>query len=106
MTTEDLIQKFLDTGRYAFIKHTAKRSPEIRKLLRHEKVMIEGNEYGCLQELVVVKTAEYIREILPDCDIEVGLNGNDSILRIELTGEEKRKLTGSLYAFLEKNRCL
>lgn len=106
MTTEELIQAFLDAGRKAFTRHTAKRSPEIRKLLRHEDVTIDGNEYHCLQELVVVKTAEHIRNILPDCDIEVELNGNDSTLELELTPEEKRKLTSELYVFLKDNRCI
>lgn len=106
MTTEELIQSFIDAGRHAFISHTAKRSPEIRKLIRHETVVIDGNEYNCLQELVVVKTAEHIRNILPDCDLEVELNGNESTLNVELTPEEKRKLTSELYVFLKDNRCI
>ncbi len=106
MTTEDLIQSFLDAGRHAFSAYTAKRSPEIRKLLRHEKVIIDGNELSCLQELVVIKTAEHIRNILPDCDLEVELNGNESTLNVELTPEEKRKLTSELYVFLKDNRCI
>lgn len=102
MTTEEIIGRFLDEGRHALIAHTSKRSPEIRKLLRHESVTIEGTEYSCLQELVVVKTAEYIRGILPECEIEVILDGNDSTLNLELTPEEKRKLTGEIFAFIEK----
>lgn len=106
MTTEEIIERFLSEGRHAFIKHTSKRSPEIRKLLRHEPVVIEGVEYSCLQELVVVKTAEEIRNVLPDCDIEVDLDGNNSTLVLTLNDEEKRKLTSSLYVFLKENNCL
>lgn len=102
MTTEEIIGRFLDAGRHAFITKTAKKSPEIRKLLRHESVAIEGTEYNYLQELVVVKTAEFIRGILPDCDIEVVLNGNDSTLNLILTADEKRKLTTEMYAFVDK----
>lgn len=102
MTTEEIIERFLEEGRHAFKVHTAKRSPEIRKLLRHELVTIEGTEYSCLQELVVEKTAEEIRRILPDCDIEVILDGNDSTLNLTLTEEEKRKLTTEMYAFIDK----
>ena len=106
MTTEEIIGKFLEVGYHAFKTHTAKRSPEIMKLLRHESVIIEGTEYNYLQELVVVKTAEHIRSIIPDCEIEVVLDGNDSTLNLELTEEEKRRLTGSLYSFLKDNRCI
>ncbi|MBB5227405.1 hypothetical protein DYE50_01280 [Treponema ruminis] len=106
MTTEDLIQSFIDAGRHAFTSHTAKRSPEIRKLIRHEKVVIDGHEYNCLQELVVVKTAEHIRNILPDCELEVELDGNNSTLNVELTQDEKQKLTSALYVFLKENRCI
>lgn len=102
MTTEEIIGRFLNAGRHAFITKTAKKSPEIRKLLRHESVVIEGTEYNCLQELVVVKTAEFIRGILPDCDIEVVLDGNDSTLNLILTADEKRKLTTEMYAFVNK----
>lgn len=106
MTTEDLLAAFCEAGRHAFITHTAQRSPEIRKLLRHEPCVIEGTEYNCLQELVVVKTAEYIRSILPDCGIEVELDGNQSRIEVELTDEEKRKLTTELYVFLKTNKCI
>lgn len=106
MTTEDLIQAFFDAGRHAFIKTTSKKSSEVRKLLRHESVEIEGNEYTCLQELVVVKTAEHIRNLIPDCNIEVELDGNDSTLYVTLSDEEKRKLTTELYSFLSDNKCL
>lgn len=102
MTTEDIIERFLDEGRHAFMVETAKRSPEIRKLLRHESVIIDGTEYNYLQELVVVKTAEFIRGILPDCEIEVVLDGNDSTLNLILTADEKRKLTTEMYAFVDK----
>lgn len=102
MTTEEIIGRFLDAGRHAFITKTAKKSPEIRKLLRHESVVIEGTEYNYLQELVVVKTAEFIRKILPDCEIEVELDGNNSTLNLTLTEEEKRKLTTEMYAFVDK----
>jgi len=102
MTTEEIIERFFAEGRHAFKVYTAKRSPEIRKLLRHEAVIIEGTEYTYLQELVVVKTAEYIRTILPNCDIEVILDGNDSTLILTLNDDEKRKLTGELFAFIDK----
>lgn len=78
MTTEELIQSFIDAGRHVFTAHTAKRSPEIRKLIRHETVVIDGVE----------------------------LNGNDSTLNVELTQEEKQKLTSELYVFLKENRCI
>lgn len=106
MTTEELVETFLDEGRRAFIRHTAKKSPEIRKLLRHEVVVMNGVEFGCLQELVVYKTAEYFRQILPKCDMTVELDGNNSTIYLDLTDEEKRKLTQSLYVFLKQNKCL
>ena len=106
MTTEELLEAFCNAGRHIFTTQTSKRSPEIRKLLRHEPVMIEGVEYSCLKELVVEKTAEHIRSVLPNAEIEVELSGNDSTVTVDLTDEEKRKLTSSLYVFLKENNCL
>ena len=106
MTTEELVETFIQVGREALIKHTSKRCLEIRKLIRKEPVMIDGNEYNCLQELVVYKVAEEIRTILPECKIEVILDGNDSILNMTLTDEEREKLMSYMYVFLHKNKCL
>jgi hypothetical protein len=106
MTTEEIVEKFLEEGRKAFINTTSKKSPEIRALIRHEAVTIDGVEYNCLQELVVAKTADYIHAILPDCRIDVDLDGNDSSLSIELSDDERRKLTTALYVFLKDNRCI
>lgn len=106
MTTEKLIETILMEGRKAFLKKTQYESLEIRKLIRHEPVMIDGTEYNYLQELVVEKTAEFIQEILPDAEIEIELDGNNSTLSVELTEEEKRLLTSKLYVFLKTNRCI
>jgi hypothetical protein len=102
MTTEEIIERYIIEGYNALKTHTAKRSPEIRKLIRHEKVIVDGNEYSCLKEFAVERVAEEIRKILPDCEIEVLLDGNGSTLTVELTEEEKRKLTGEFYSFLNK----
>lgn len=102
MTTEEIIARYIDEGYNALRKHTSKRSPEIRRLIRHETVTIQGTEYSCLKEFAVERVAEEIRKILPEADIEVTLDGNDSTLKVELTEEEKRRLTTEFYAFLEK----
>lgn len=106
MTTEELVETFMQAGREALMKHTSNRCPEIRKLIRKEPVMIDGNEYNCLQELVVYKVAEEIRNILPECEIEVILDGNDSTLSMALTDGEREKLTSFMYVFLHKNKCI
>lgn len=102
MTTEEIIERYIDEGYNALKKHTAKRSSDIRKLIRHEPVIMNGVEYSCLKEFAVERVAEEIRKIIPDADIEVELDGNDSTLSVELTEDEKRKLTTEFYAFLEK----
>ena len=102
MTTEEIIGRYIDEGYNALRKHTARRSSDIRKLIRHEPVAMNGVEYSCLKEFAVYLVAEEIRKILPDCDIEVTLDGNDSTMRVELTEEEKRRLTCEFYAFLSK----
>lgn len=103
MTTEEIIARYIDEGYNALRTHTSKRSPEIRKLIRHESVVIQGTEYSCLKEFAVERVAEEIRKILPEADIEVELGGNDSTLRVWLTEEEKRRLTTEFYAFLSEH---
>lgn len=106
MTTEDLIESFMRAGRRAFVRHMARRSAAVRRLLRHEPATVDGIEMTCIQELVAVKTAEEIRRVLPDCGIEVTLDGNDSTISAELTEDEQERLNTHMYAFLERNGCI
>jgi hypothetical protein len=46
--------------------------------------------------------AQYIHDILPQANITVELNGNDSTIQIELDDLEQQKLNREMFLFLEK----
>ena len=102
MTTEDMVERFIDEGIRAYKKNYRDRSLYARKLDRHEPIEIDGNEFTCWREYVCYKMAQYIMEILPTCNISVDLDGNNTQLRLELTDNEQRKLNGSLFSFLQR----
>lgn len=101
MTTEDLIEELISSGVKAY-KKLNKNTPEGRKLDRHESVAIEGVELTCWREYAVYKTAEYLSEIIPPRQVEVILDGNDSVLTIACDEKEQQEINRKIYLFLEK----
>lgn len=101
MTTEDMIEDFIQAGRKAFVKLYGK-TPEGMKLSRKEKVVIQEQEFSCWREYTVFKMAEYIMEVLPEAKVSVELDGNDTELHLEISNEEQQKLNNVLYCFLSK----
>ena len=106
MTTQDLIDSYIEAGRKVLTKRTAGRHEGVRRLIRHEAAVVDGVEYQCLRELVVVKVAEEMQRILPDAEIRAVLDGNDSAIEAELTDDERERLNSRMYLFLSRNKCL
>lgn len=100
MTTEEMIEKIIDGGVKAY-KKNSKGCKEFDMLNRHETVTIDGVDFNYWREYGVYKTAEYLKEKLPDCMINVTLDGNNSDLDIEMTDEEQKKINAILYTFLK-----
>lgn len=101
MTTEDLIEVYILEGIRSF-KKLYRCTPEGHKLDRHESVIIQNQEFTCWREYTVFKMAEYIKQEIPDCDIEVLLDGNDTVITIDITETQQQKLNRLLYSFLKK----
>ena len=105
MTTQDLIETFIDEGTRAF-KKNHRHSLHGRKLDRHEPCEIEGVTFTCWRELVVYALCKHIQAEMPCLDVTCNLDGNSSNIELSLSEEEQRELNGKLYAFLKKWRCL
>ena len=99
MTTEDMIEDFIQHGMKAY-KKNSKGSAIARNLDRHEPVMLDSYEFSYWREWTVYKMCEYLKIIMPDIHVECVLDGNDSAIGIELTDEQQRILNGKLYSFL------
>ena len=105
MNTVQLIEKFIDAGVDAF-KKNHRNSSQGRKLDRHEPVEIDGVEFRCWRELAVYGMAEWLRDELPDSDIEVVMDGNDSTLVVSMDDEQQRNVNGKMFAFLKRYGCI
>lgn len=101
MTTVDLVDTFVDEAIWA-LKKNHRHQKEGRMLDRHEPVVIGGYTYTCWREFAVHATAEHIKDILPDADVQVILDGNSSTIELVIDDEEQRKLNSSLFVFLKK----
>lgn len=105
LTTEDMINEILDFTYDAYRK-ASRGCPEADKLSRKVPVIIDGYEFSCWREYTTYKTAQYLHEKSPDTDIEVELDGNDSIIHITLDGNQQRDLDKILYSFLQENNLI
>ena len=105
MTTTDLIETFVDEAVRA-LKKNHRGQLEGRKLDRHEPVELDGYTYTTWREFAVHATAEHIQQVLPDADVAVTLDGNNSTIELSLSDEEQRTLNSSLFVFLKKWECI
>lgn len=105
VTTTDLIETFI-TEAVRALKKNHRHQKEGRMLDRHEPVVLDGYTYTTWREFATHATAEHIQQVLPDADISVTLDGNNSSIELSLSDEEQRTLNGSLFSFLKKWNCL
>lgn len=101
MTTEEMIEKIIDGGVKAY-KKNSKGCKEWDMLNRHETVTIDGVNFNYWREYGVYKTAEYIKDLVPDCQIEVVLDGNNSYVYLIIDDDEQKKINVTLYKFLKE----
>ena len=101
MTTEDMIEVFIEKGTCAY-KKLNKNTKEGMKLYRHEKVEIEGQLFNCFREYATYKMGEFLKENLPEAYVEVTLDGNDSIILLEVSDEEQQKVNTKMYSYLKE----
>lgn len=101
MTTEDMIEVFIEKGTFAY-KKLNKNTKEGMKLYRHEKVEIEGQVFTCFREYAIYKMGEFLKENLPEAYVEVTLDGNDSTILLEVSDEEQQKVNTKMYSYLKE----
>lgn len=102
MNTEELIEKIIDVS-YPIYKKHSRGSKEALQLDRKESVNIDGIVFSCWREYVCYKVAEYLKEKCPEADVELVLNGNDSIIQIAVDDIQQQKLNQKMYKFLKEN---
>lgn len=105
MTTEDLVESFIQMG-YRCYKIAYKEHELYEKLSRHIPIEIEGISFTYFREFVCYKMAKYIKSVIPDAKIEVNLDGNNSNIELELTDEEQRILNSKMFVFEDKHNFL
>lgn len=88
--SERIISRLMIVGNEAYKKNFRKYCPKLSRMLdRHETVEIEGQEYTCWRELVVVNMAKIIAEYCPDIEIEINLDGNNSTISAILSDRDE-----------------
>ena len=100
MTTEQMIEEIIDLC-YPVYKRHSKGSIEALKLDRKEEVEIDGTVFSCWREYVCYKVAEYIKEKCPGCGLVLELNGNDTVIQLELDDGQQKHLNVVMNKFLK-----
>lgn len=101
MTTEEMVEIFLDKGTWAY-KTLNKNTVEGRKLWRHEPVEIEGHVFTCFREYTAYKMGEFFKDNLPEAEVVVTLDGNNSTIELTVSDEEQQIINSKMYVLLKQ----
>lgn len=101
MTTEDMIERIIDLS-YRKYKKISKGCKEYDLLNRKIPVVMNGIEFTGWREYVCYKVCEFIKSKIPEAELELELNGNDSIIALEMNDEEKQKLNNKLFVLIKE----
>lgn len=100
-----MIEEVIEAGVKAY-RRNYKNVPEGIRLSRHEPVMLQGIEFTCWREYAVYKMGEYLIELCPEVKVEVELDGNNSIIKMEVTDEQQQEVNRKLYTFLKEAKLI
>lgn len=100
MTTVDMLEKISQIACKAYKKNSGKCKEAI-KLDRHEEVEIDGITFHCWREYTIYKMGEFVQDKLPNADVKVVLDGNNSYLDLNCTDDEQRLLNVKMNDFLK-----
>ena len=101
MTTEDMIEQLIDLSYHKY-KKISKGCKEYDLLNRKIPVVIDGIEFTGWREYVCYKVCEFIKSKIPEAELELELDGNDSIIALEMNDEEKQKLNNKLFVLIKE----
>ena len=101
MTTEDMIEQLIDLSYHKY-KKISKGCKEYDLLNRKIPVVIDGIEFTGWREYACYKVCEFIKSKIPEVKLELELDGNDSIIALEMNDEEKRKLNNKLFVLIKE----
>ena len=68
----------------------------------HQPAEIEGHIFTCYREYSAFKMGEFLKDNLPEAEVVVTLDGNDSTIEITISDEEQQKINSRMYGFLKK----
>ena len=100
MTCTDMIEEIVELATVRY-KKLSKGSKEFDLINMHKEVVIDGVPFHYWREYGVYKVCEYLKEKVPEADIECVLDGNNSNIVITLTDEEERNLNPKLCHLLK-----
>ena len=101
MTTEDMIERLIELS-YPAYKKNSRGCIEARKLDRKEPVVIDGIEFSCWKEYICYKVCEYIKSKIPEAELELELDGNDSTINLSLNDKESQILNNKMYVLIKE----
>ena len=96
-----MIEKLIELC-YPAYKKNSKGCIEARKLDRKEPVVIDGVEFNCWREYICYKVCEYIKSKIPEAELDLELDGNDSTIHLSMTDEESRTLNNKMYVLIKE----
>lgn len=93
MTNEKIIEELLIKANDCYKRAFRDKCPILERMLdRKQTVEIQGEQFNCWRELIVVTCAKIINDYCPDSQVEVELDGNNSNLNVILSDKDEEIL--------------
>lgn len=101
----ELIEKLVDVGYWAY-KRPENQTVEARMLYEHKPVQIDDYTFTGLKEFTVYRVGHFIQDNIPDADVIINLDGNDSNIELSITDEDQEKIEKKLTELLTMWGCV
>ena len=98
---EKLIERLVDLS-YRKYRKLGNNCNEGMKLTRKIPVEIDGIVFTGWKEYVCYKVSQYIREKIPDAEIELMLDGNDTVIALSVNENEESILYSKIKCLIEE----
>ena len=96
-----MIERLIELSYHKY-KKLSQGCEEYDKLNRKIPITIDNITFTGWREYVCYKVCEYIKSKIPEANLELVLDGNNSNILLEMSEEENQKLNNKMYVLIKE----
>lgn len=101
MSTEDMLEDITEKVIHAY-KRKSHDSVIGQRLNRHEPIVLDGVEMSYWREYAVYQMAKFVKDLDEGIEVEVFLDGNNSVLQLNLDDKQQQSFNQKLYGIVKR----